>query len=346
MQLNNIGHEVNNPQCSLTMKLPKRISVTKQLSDLASKSRVLLSKENLSHALDESVVSAKTAATQINQSINKTHDKASAAFDSATGREIRNRVENYKNNISNSISETQEKLTTSINTQILPTVKQRTQETRETINSYFDNESRQQHSEESTSTPSTENKKNDEEKLSKTIEKLSGKDRVGVTGEALSTAGGAAAGAAAAGTIASAAGATTIFGSSALGSVLGGTFVAATPVGWVIGSAVVAGAAGYGIARMIRSGSEQDEVRKKLIKRLTERLDKLHQNNEEEIDSLLVQINQLMTLLIANDALSEEQANRMTTLLEEGKLSKQACFNRIQGLAVSLGLIELTTDSL
>jgi hypothetical protein len=115
------------------------------------------------------------------------------------------------------------------------------------------------------------------------IEKLKGKDKVGLSGEALAVTGGGLAGVAASGTLASAAGATTILGSTSLASVLGGTFVAATPVGWVVGAAVVAGAVSYGIAKMVRSGSKQDQVREQLIKRLEARLALL--TKEGQLDS-------------------------------------------------------------
>jgi hypothetical protein len=95
-------------------------------------------------------------------------------------------------------------------------------------------------------------------------DRLSGRDRVGIAGDVLITAGGLAAGAAAAGTVAATAGVSTIAGSTVLGSVLGGVFVAATPVGWVFGTAVVGGAIAYGVSRLVRSGAIQDERRRRL----------------------------------------------------------------------------------
>ena len=94
-------------------------------------------------------------------------------------------------------------------------------------------------------------------------EKLAGRDRIGVAGDVLVTTAGAAAGAAAAGTVAAAAGASTIAGSTILGSVLGGVFVAATPLGWVVGTVVVGGAAAYALSRIVHSGGIQDERRRR-----------------------------------------------------------------------------------
>ena len=98
---------------------------------------------------------------------------------------------------------------------------------------------------------------NDE--YNKALEKLKGRDKVGVLGDVLGVGAGIASGVAASGGIAGAAGASTLLGSSALGSLAGGVFVAATPVGWVIGSAAAAGMLGYGISKVIRSGGKVDE---------------------------------------------------------------------------------------
>ena len=169
--------------------------------------------------------------------------------------------------------------------------------------------------------------------LNHVIEKLKGKDIVGLSGEALAVTGGGLAGLAAAGTLASAAGATTILGSSSLAGVLGGTFVATTPVGWVVGAAVVAGVAGYGIAKMVRSGSKEDQVREQLIKRLEARLALL--KKEEQLDSSLNELNQLLAIVIEKGLISEAQAERMVGLIESGALNIEIGIQRIKSLISS-----------
>lgn len=104
----------------------------------------------------------------------------------------------------------------------------------------------------------------------------------GVAGEHLAAIGGVVGGIAVAGTVAGTAGATTLLGSGALASALGGVFVTTTPVGWVVGSAALLGAAGYGIAKMIRSGSSQDQMRKEVILRLRQRLEVLEVLNTKK----------------------------------------------------------------
>ena len=161
-------------------------------------------------------------------------------------------------------------------------------------------------------------------------EKLKSPDKVGRVGEVLGVAGGAVAGASAAGVVAAAAGATTIFGSTTLGAVLGGTLVAATPVGWIIGTAAVAGAAGYGIARMIRSGSKQDQVRKDIVDRLSQRLALVQAKSGEQtaLDDLRI----AMPVALEAGLIAEEQAKRMITLVEKGSLSASIALARLQGV--------------
>lgn len=181
---------------------------------------------------------------------------------------------------------------------------------------------------------------NDEKKIQHAILKLSGKDKFGIAGEHLSAVGGAAAGVAAAGTVAGAAGATTLLGSGALAGVFGGVFLTATPVGWVIGSAAVMGAAGYGIGKMIRSGSEQDITRQEMVKRLSERLVRPRPHHQKTSVDCRTKLSRLVTLTVAAGAISEESANRMVSLVEAGALKPELALERINSIAISKGLLK------
>lgn len=177
--------------------------------------------------------------------------------------------------------------------------------------------------------------------IKQAIEKMGGKDKVGITGERFAVAGGSLAGASAAGSIAAAAGATTLFGSSALAGLFGGIFVTATPVGWVIGSAVAMGAAGYGIAKLIRSGSEQDSIRKDFIERQAQRLLSLEVADTSADEK--AQLSQLLALTVAAGVIEPASAERMVDLVDAGKLSSRLALDRIRALALAKGLIEMTS---
>jgi hypothetical protein len=178
------------------------------------------------------------------------------------------------------------------------------------------------------------------QKLQSAIDQLKGKDKVGVAGESLATAGGVAAGTVAAGSLASAAGATTLLGSSTLAGVFGGIFVTTTPVGWIIGCAAVAGAAGYGITKLVRSGSEQDHVRKEIIERLNNRIQNI--KIEEKNQNIFIELNQVLSVAIMSGLINEEQGKKMILLIEKGLLDPEIALKRIKDMAISTGVIELT----
>ncbi len=188
----------------------------------------------------------------------------------------------------------------------------------------------------------TESPSDEESKLKNAIAKLDGRDKLGVAAEVMSVAGGAAAGAAAAGTIAGAAGATTLFGSTGLASLLGGVFTVSTPVGWVIGSAVVAGAAGYGLMKFARSGAKQDVARRELIERLTNRLSNLS-SPDDECQTQTKELQHLLALTMALQLISDSQGDRMIALVESGALKPELAISRLKSLARSAGALKQNT---
>lgn len=174
----------------------------------------------------------------------------------------------------------------------------------------------------------------DAAKLRYALEKLQGRDRVGVAGEAAAVAGSAAAGAALAGSVAGAAGASTLLGSTTLAGVLGGVFVTATPVGWVLGSAVVAGALGYGAVKLMRSGGKQDHLRAELSGRLSSRLVALEQTGHSVgIDGL----RRLLRERLESGAITPEAARRVSMLVDQGHLDPDLAVRRICAISVESG---------
>lgn len=87
--------------------------------------------------------------------------------------------------------------------------------------------------------------------------KRSPRDRLGILGELGVTGMGVTTGIALSGTVAVAAGTATLAGSTTLASLLGGIFVTTTPVGWVVGSAVVCGSLAYAVG----NGAQRRQVR-------------------------------------------------------------------------------------
>ena len=168
----------------------------------------------------------------------------------------------------------------------------------------------------------------------KALDKLEGKNAVGRTGELLSSAGGAAAGAAAAGTIASAAGATTLLGSTTLAGALGGIFVAATPIGWIVGFTAAGGVVAFGIAKMIRSGTRQDEIRANLrvaIKRKVEEIDSAAK--PPAVQKYLFQRLELkLAEAVKRGVLPDETSQRILLLVAKNKLSVDMALDRTSRL--------------
>jgi hypothetical protein len=175
-------------------------------------------------------------------------------------------------------------------------------------------------------------------KTTAAIEKLSGRDKVGVSAEVLGAAGGAAAGAAAAGTVAGMAGATTLLGSTGLASALGGIFAVSTPVGWVVGAAVLAGAAGYGLTRLARSGAQQDRTRQEIIARLIRRLESPDPDSAAKAPR--TELAQLITDAVEAEVITETQGRRMVSLVEHGSLSVEVAVKRLKDLAMARSTIE------
>jgi hypothetical protein len=172
--------------------------------------------------------------------------------------------------------------------------------------------------------------------LSQAIKKLKGKDKVGVLGEVLTGVTGGAAGAAAAGTLASAAGASTLLGSTSLAGALGSVFVTATPVGWVLGAAAFAGAVGYGISKLVRSGSKHDQIREQLIKRLKARITNTNTKNTiEESQAPLIELKQLLSVALEKNLITDARSESMVQLIENGSMNAEIATLRIKSLITS-----------
>lgn len=159
-------------------------------------------------------------------------------------------------------------------------------------------------------------------------------DKVRILGDAGVTVLSAGLGAAAAGTLAAAAGATSIFGVTTAASWLGVTLVAATPVGWIVGGAAVAGAAAYGVSRMIRGGGLAEGRKRELLQKYREDAQKMvakeNASNVTGDDRTRFIIS--LRELIDKNAIPPEQAFRLIEQVESGRIPLSQAFSLIRDL--------------
>lgn len=159
-------------------------------------------------------------------------------------------------------------------------------------------------------------------------EKLEGSDKVEVTAHVVQGAVGVAAGLAVADVVAKMAGVATVMGSAKLATLLGGAF-AVTPVGWVVGSGVVAGAIAVGLGAALTNGAKNTERRKRLIKELND----LDARAHEAIQPNAIEtVRERLQRAVNAGVLDESLADRMMRLVEQGKLKVSVAMLRIDDL--------------
>ena len=167
------------------------------------------------------------------------------------------------------------------------------------------------------------------------IIKNSPKDRIGILGDLCGTGMGVATGYVASGAIASLFGVTTLFGSSTLASsLLGGIFVVSTPVGWLVGSTVAAGAIGYGITKLIRSGEKSDTIKEMNIRDLKSKINKkANEAKREKKDEVKYRkLIESLQLGVYNKKLSQKKSNELLNQIKGKRISIDYAFKTIQEL--------------
>jgi len=160
------------------------------------------------------------------------------------------------------------------------------------------------------------------------------RDRFRILGDAGVTLVGIGLGAAAAGTLATATGATSIFGLTTVASWLGITAVAATPIGWVLGTAALGGAVAYGVSRMIHGGGLSEGRKSELLQQYRE--DAREMEVKEQAGSISdddkTKFIIAMRELIENDAIAPERAKALIEHVENGRVPLAQAFELIQSL--------------
>ena len=159
-------------------------------------------------------------------------------------------------------------------------------------------------------------------------------DRVRILADAGIATLGVGIGAAAAGTVAAAIGVTSIWGVTTAASWVGISAVAATPVGWILGCAAVAGACVYGISRLVLGGGLAEGRKAELLQIYQQELRaieaKERANNVTDADK-----NRLITSmreLIEKGALLPEIAKRLIEQVEAGRIPISVAIVQIQSI--------------
>jgi hypothetical protein len=191
----------------------------------------------------------------------------------------------------------------------------------------------------------TSNSKITKDQLLKMIDGLekNPEDKIRLLGDTGITIVGTGFGAAAAGSIAGAVGATSIFGLTAVAELVGVSVFASTPVGWIVGTAIVGGILVYGISRLIRDGGlaegrklELLQQYRKAVKDMAakERADSI---TESDKNAFIIAIREL----IDKDVIAPEEATDLIEHVEQGRIPLSQAFSMIESLLAELPSVEV-----
>ena len=141
-------------------------------------------------------------------------------------------------------------------------------------------------------------------------------------------------GAAAAGTLASVVGATSVWGLTSAASWLGLTAVSATPVGWIIGTAVAGGALAYSVSRMIHGGGLSEGRKLELLQKYREEANFIDVKersgsiSDKDRTAFIISLREL----IDKDAISPEKAIKLIEQVEHGRIPISQAIELVQAI--------------
>lgn len=182
----------------------------------------------------------------------------------------------------------------------------------------------------------------EEARISLAIQKLDGRDKVGLISETSSTVGGAWVGVTSAGKIAASVGASKLLGSTLLAKVLGGIFIVTTPIGWQIVGAVVGAILFRFLNKAIASGANQDTIRQEIIERLKCRLQALRTSkNRNDLSS---ELQLLVAIASTSNMLSRDDCKRIADLVAKGSLPLDVATERLRDLLIEAGLVNVNDN--
>lgn len=141
-------------------------------------------------------------------------------------------------------------------------------------------------------------------------------------------------GAAAATSVASALGATSIFGVTTAAHWLGLSVLSVTPVGWILGGAAAGGAAVYTVSRLIRNGGMSEGKKAELLIQYQEQMRVIAAKEEAGNISDIDRMSFLIALreLISKDVIPPDVAFRFVERVESGTLAISQAFALISDL--------------
>jgi len=159
-------------------------------------------------------------------------------------------------------------------------------------------------------------------------------DRVRILGDAGVTILAGGLGAAAAGTVASATGATSIFGLTALAKLAGIALVAPTPIGWVLGASAAGAGVAYGITRMIRGGGIAEGRKREILAQCQDQVKDFEAKesagniSDDDKTNFIVSLREL----IEKDVITPEKASQLIELVEQGRIPLSQAVSIVQDL--------------
>jgi uncharacterized tellurite resistance protein B-like protein len=153
-------------------------------------------------------------------------------------------------------------------------------------------------------------------------------DKVGIVGDIGVAATGATAGILGASAVASFFGASTIFGSTTLAGLAGGVLVTATPIGWVLGTAVAGTAVAVALSRLVRNGEKNDERKKRAIAGIKSEIasyDSAHLKDKAEKG--IAKLTEIFALLVENNLIEKSDADDILQGVEGGQIDIDVAFS-------------------
>lgn len=141
-------------------------------------------------------------------------------------------------------------------------------------------------------------------------------------------------GAACAPTVAALVGATSISGVTSIASFLGVTAVAATPIGWVAGTAVAGGMIVYGLGKLLRSGGAHCARKISLRTDILEKIQKCKSDfSEQSDDRQFREVIRIMKIMNYSQDIDKEDGLLLIGLLASRKISNHQALECLETIA-------------